>query len=104
MRVSRSATVDREDLKAALASAGAAFTSAEGNNFKQIQKKTVSHCPLNGSDGDCTGPDGMAGKCKLKQKPEYIILESVLLSHSRGDPPRRIRRKENGTSRQIRRL
>lgn len=46
----------------------------------ELGKKTVSHCPLNGSDGDYTSPGGISGKCKAQLKPKYLILESVVLA------------------------
>ena len=46
----------------------------------ELGKKTVSHCPVNGSDGDYTSPGGVSGKCKVQVKPKYLILESVVLT------------------------
>src|SRR5438477_4610513 len=40
----------------------------------ELGKKTVSRCPLNGSDGDYTSPGGVSGKCKAQLKPKYVIL------------------------------
>jgi hypothetical protein len=61
----------------------------------ELGKKTVSHCPLNGSDGDYTSPGGMAGKCKVQLKPKYLILESVVLTRpQQAAPPLRIHTKE----------
>jgi hypothetical protein len=46
----------------------------------ELGKKTVSHCPLNGSDGDYTSPGGVSGKCNAQLKPKYLMLESVVLT------------------------
>ena len=48
----------------------------------ELGKKTVSHCPLNGSDGDYTSPGGLSGKCKAQLKQKYLMLESVVLTRS----------------------
>lgn len=48
----------------------------------ELGKKTISHCPLNGSDGDYTSPGGVSGKCKAQLKPKYLMLESVVLTRS----------------------
>ena len=48
----------------------------------ELGKKTVSHCPLNGSDGDYTSPGGVSGRCKVQLKPRYLILESIVLTRS----------------------
>ena len=75
-----------------------AKNSAEGENASTLEvvqsddiveitrvefgKKTVSRCPLNGSDGDYTSPSGVSGKCKAQLKPKYLMLESVVLTRS----------------------
>lgn len=46
----------------------------------ELGKKTVSHCPLSGSDGDYTSPGGVSGKCKAQLKPKYLMLEAVVLT------------------------
>src|SRR5256885_1073259 len=47
----------------------------------ELGKKTVSRCPLNGSDGDYTSPGGVSGKCKAQLKQKCVIVESVALTH-----------------------
>jgi hypothetical protein len=54
----------------------------------ELGKKTVSHCPLNGSDGDYTNPGGVPGKCKVQLKPKYLILESIILTRPQQVPVR----------------
>jgi len=34
----------------------------------ELDKRTTSHCPFNGPDGDYTGPGGISGKCKAQLK------------------------------------
>ena len=61
----------------------------------ELGKKTVSHCPVNGSDGDYTSPGGVSGKCKVQLKPKYLILESVVLARPQQTAsPLRIHTKE----------
>lgn len=60
----------------------------------KLGKRTVGHCPLNGSEGDYTGPDGRSGKCKAKLKPKYLIIESDEMTHPKLYAPTRIHRKE----------
>jgi hypothetical protein len=45
-----------------------------------LGKRTISHCPLNGSDGDYTSSGGVPGKCKAQLKSKYVTIESVVLS------------------------
>lgn len=42
----------------------------------ELGKKTISRCPLNGSEGDYTSPSGVSGKCRAQLKPKYLIVES----------------------------
>ena len=58
-----------------------------------LGKRTVGHCPLDGSEGDYT-PDGESGKCKATLKPKYLILECVVLPPHKHDPARRWHTKE----------
>ena len=58
-------------------------------------KRTISRCPLNGSDGDYTSPNGVAGKCKAQLKPKYLIVEFLVVTHPQQAPsPVRVHTKE----------
>ena len=43
------------------------------------EKRTVSRCPLDGSEGDYTSPGGIAGKCKARIKGRNVVVESVVV-------------------------
>jgi hypothetical protein len=46
----------------------------------ELGKRTTSHCPLDGSEGEYTSPGGASGKCKAQFKAKYLILESVVVT------------------------
>jgi hypothetical protein len=46
----------------------------------ELSKRTTSHCPFNGSEGDYTSPGGVSGRCKAQLKDKYLVLESVVVT------------------------
>jgi hypothetical protein len=61
----------------------------------ELGKRSTSHCPLNGSEGDYTSPGGVSGKCKAQLKPKYLVLESVVVGRPQPkSPPVRMHTKE----------
>jgi hypothetical protein len=46
----------------------------------ELGKKTISRCPLNGTEGDYTSAGGVSGRCKAQLKPKYLIVESVVVT------------------------
>ena len=60
----------------------------------EFRKRTVGHCPLNGSEGDYTAPNGELGKCRAKLNPKYLLVESDVMTHPKLYAPTRIHRKE----------
>jgi len=58
-------------------------------------KRTSNRYPLNGSEGDYTSPDGVAGRCKAQLKDKYLVLESVTAIRPQPNvPPMRMHTKE----------
>ena len=53
----------------------------------ELGKRTASHCPFNGSEGDYTSPGGVSGKCKAQLKAKYLVLESVVVGRPQADAP-----------------
>jgi hypothetical protein len=41
-------------------------------------RKTTNRYPLNGSDGGCTSPSGISGRCKAQLKGKFLLVESVV--------------------------
>jgi hypothetical protein len=60
----------------------------------ELDKRTTSHCPLNGSEGDYTSPGGVSGKCKAQLKAKYLILESVVVTRPQPTATVRMHTKE----------
>jgi len=61
----------------------------------ELGKRTTSHCPFNGPEGDYTSPGGVSGKCKAQLKAKYLVLESVVVGRPQSTaPPIRMRTKE----------
>lgn len=44
------------------------------------QGSTSNQYPLNGTEQDCSGPGGVAGKCKAQLKGKSLILETTVVS------------------------
>jgi len=61
----------------------------------ELGKRTTSHCPFNGSEGDYMSPGGVSGKCKAQLKAKYLVLESVVVGRPQATaPPVRVHTKE----------
>jgi hypothetical protein len=60
----------------------------------ELGKRTTSHCPLNGSEGEYTSPGGVSGKCKGQLKAKYLILESVVVTRPQATATVRMHTKE----------
>jgi hypothetical protein len=61
----------------------------------ELEKRTTSHCPFNGREGDYMSPGGVSGKCKAQLKAKYLVLESVVVARPQSTaPPIRMHTKE----------
>lgn len=61
----------------------------------QSAKRTMSRCPLDGSEGGYTSPGGVLGKCKAQLKGKTLIIESVVITHPQPTANVRVHTKEH---------